>query len=147
MEPETALQWPMPCFLPCTTTQQGSISMVPLLTALLGRGGWEGRKAVSGSQQLWRTLISLQCLFFSPWWQRQQTVVPFCYLNWFPWWAHPFRTRCNVNFWNDQKASKLRKCCTLRERGEGFRGIGNDLLFFKNLGHPPNAVIFKQFVF
>lgn len=35
----------------------------------------------------------------------------------------------------------------LRERGEGFRGIGKDLLFFKNLGHPLNTVIFKQFVF
>lgn len=53
---------------------------------------------------------------------------------------------CNVNFLNDQKASKLRKCCIFSKRGEGFRGIGNDLLFFKNLGHPLNAVIFKQLV-
>lgn len=54
---------------------------------------------------------------------------------------------CNVNFVNDQKASKLRKCCILSKRGEGFRGIENDALFFINLGHSLNAVIFKQLVF
>lgn len=109
------------------------------------RAGRRGQKVVSGSQQ---PGINLQDpFFFSPPVKAETTnnhtfLLPelVSLMN------TSLQSLCNVNFLNDQKASKLRKCCILSKRGEGFRGIGNDLLFFKNLGHPLNAVIFKQLV-
>lgn len=121
--------------------------MVVLLTQLLGQReqGEEGRRWYLGASSQGSTC---RILFFFPPPVKAETTNNHTFL--LPELVSLMNTSlqslCNVNFLNDQKASKLRKCCILSKRGEGFRGIGNDLLFFKNLGHPLNAVIFKQLV-
>lgn len=118
--------------------------MVVLLTQLLGRGeqGEEGRRWYLGASRQG----SACRIFFFPVKAETTNNHTFLLSELVFLMNTSLQSLCNVNFLNDQKASKLRKCCILSKRGEGFRGIGNDLLFFTNLGHPLNAVIFKQLV-
>lgn len=120
--------------------------MVVLLTQLLGKRelGEEGRRWYLGASSQGSACRIF--FFFSPVKAETTNNHTFLLPELLSLMNTSLQSLCNVNFLNDQKASKLRKCCIFSKRGEGFRGIGNDLLFFKNLGHPLNAVIFKQLV-